>query len=260
MFNKIQKIRTSVNFQSNNPGFLELIKHSLKKWIKWIFIVNLLFFTCITRIAFIPSSSMTPTVQVNDLVCSSSLSFGFSPINFGSLLRNFNIPFLNIKPKHGDSIAFYDKHNYNMVFCKRIIGCPGDRIKIRNGFVILNGKPISLNYIGYYTFMENDRFTDGLLYEETMPNGVKHYIFKYEGLDYFQDNTPEFVIPKGYYFGMGDNRNNSLDSRCELGFIEEKHMLGRVYMILFSNGNLLSFNVWKFMNGIRLDRCFHWIS
>ncbi len=261
MFKNLMTTRLLVNFKPDNPGFLELIKRSLVNWFKWIILVSFLFFTMIMRVAFIPSSSMTPTVQTNEIVCSGSLSFGWTPINFSPIFKNWNIPILSIKPQCGEPIAFYDKHNYNMVFCKRIIGCPGDRVRVSNGFVIINGKPLQLKYVGYYTFMYNEQFKSGDIFEETMPNGLTHKVLQYEGFGYnFQDNTPEFIVPEGYYFCMGDNRNDSLDSRCELGFVQEKHMLGKVYMILISNGNLFTLNLWKFMNSLRLDRCFTWFN
>lgn len=260
MLDKFKAQRNPINFDSSQPGLFELAKRSLKSWLKWILLINLFFFTLFTRITGIYSGSMTPTVQTNEVVCCSPLSYGFTPINFGLSFKDWHLKTLSIKPKQGDVVAFFDKHNYNMVFSKRILGCPGDKIKYSNGILIINGKPVELNYIANYTYMENEQVINSDLYEEVLPNNLKHNVCFYYDFGYnFQDNTPEFTVPEGNYFVSGDNRNNSLDSRCEIGFIKEKNIIGKVYLILFSNGNLLTLNIWKFITSLRPDRCLKWV-
>jgi signal peptidase I len=259
MFDRLTKNRNPLMLSRGKfPEFLVNLWTLFFSFVKFVLFCFLFFFPFIFRFAKIASGSMTPTYHTNEIVVCSSLSYGLKPINLlGFELRNFKTPF-TIKPKLGDTVAFYE--NRDMVFMKRILGCPGDRIQFRHGIPIINGVPVKLKYKGQYSYIENEKPYVGDLYEEELPNGVKHSVLYYSNLgEGFQDFTSEFVVPAGHYFMIGDNRQDSLDARCLIGFTSENNIIGKVYMITFSNGNVSTLNLWKFLSSIRFKRCFSWV-
>lgn len=144
-------------------------------------------------------------------------------------------------PQIGDVIAFANPKNTKMDYIKRCVGLPGDRVQLRQGKLYINGQ------VCQYKRVENYKTTDSKgktveyhCYEETLPNGVKHIIMRTEdssdGL--FMDprnNTEEFVVPAGHYFGLGDNRNQSQDSRYpNPGFVPIEYIWAKAELICFS--------------------------
>jgi signal peptidase I len=128
-------------------------------------------------------------------------------------------------------------------YIKRLIGLPGDRIQVINGVLNINGKPVELERIEDFTGAPGtcNRMGSANIkvtrYIETLPNGVKHEILdcspNSEG-----DNTREFVVPPGFYFMMGDNRDNSTDSRFrEVGPVPNENLVGRARIIFMSIGS-----------------------
>lgn len=206
----------------------------------------------------IPSSSMVPTLLIGDYLFVSKFSYGYS--SKSSLFGLLPLPgrlFWN-EPKRGDVVVFKLPTDEHTDYIKRLIGLPGDTVQVRHGLLYINGiavdrkameVPLASNYL---TAPEWSRD-----YEETLPDGVKHVI-REEGDERPLDDTPPFQVPKGHYFFMGDNRDNSQDSRTSMvGFVPADNLVGRAELIFFSLDEDSHFwELWKWPSAVRWGRLF----
>ncbi|MFN3870312.1 MAG: signal peptidase I [Aquificaceae bacterium] len=185
----------------------------IPKWLKEfvLVIIIVLFVRAFLVQAYnIPSGSMKPTLLVGDFILVNKLVYKIS------------------EPQRGDIVVFKWPVNPQIDFIKRIIGMPGDTIEIRGERVFINGQELPLRFIGR---VEEDGTTK-LIYEETLPNGVKHKIVLYENPLFRKDVGP-IRIPEEHYFVMGDNRDNSEDSRY-WGLLPRENIVGKAFVIYFS--------------------------
>ncbi len=196
----------------------------------------------------IPSSSMKPTLLIGDYLFVSKLSYGYSRYSFPFALVPISGRVFNDAPERGDVAVFRKPTDPSVDFIKRIVGLPGERIRVTAGVLHINDQPVKRRRIEDYLLTENNRRPRRVAqYLETLPNGVQHRILETDGDGGFLDNTPEFVVPDGHYFMMGDNRDNSTDSRRpSVGFVPIENFIGRAEIIFFSRDG------WK----IRFDRLF----
>jgi signal peptidase I len=196
----------------------------------------------------IPSGSMIPTLLVGDFLFVSKFSYGysrfsipFSPPLFG-WAKNGRI--FGSVPHRGDVAVFRFTKDTSIDYVKRVIGLPGDHIQMKAGQLFINGTEVPREPLGDYE-AEDESGTRILTkrYQETLPNGVKHDLLKYSdearfdvGNEIDPNNTPEYVVPDGDLFMMGDNRDNSADSRFQndLGFVPMENLVGRAQFIFFS--------------------------
>jgi signal peptidase I len=263
----LNKSRHSVeNPQNSLPDFMlsiyGFIKGFIKFWFYYTFVLSSLFF----RITIVASGSMTPVTQSNEIVLSSQLGYGIKlskilPIQIEKESIIDKIFWKYEDPKIGDVVSFtVPLVDNDSVYTKRILGVAGDTVQFKNGVVFINKQPAELKFKCKYTYVEFQKTIHGSIYEETLPNGVVHDVLYISnpGSGHL-DNTAEFKVPEGHVFCCGDNRHNSDDSRSLFGFVAKRHVSGKVMMILFSNGNLTSANIKKFMSGIRWDRCIKWM-
>jgi signal peptidase I len=183
----------------------------------------------------IPSGSMKPTLLVGDFVFVSKFSYGYSKYSFPFYNPPIKGRVFGSLPKRGDVAVFRLPRDPSVDYIKRIVGLPGDRIQMIDGVLNINGEPVKLQQVedGYDT----DR-GPVLQFQETLPNGVVHPIFKHAGHNPL-DDTAVFTVPEGYVFAMGDNRDNSLDSRVPpqqsgVGFVPLENLVGRAEIRWFS--------------------------
>jgi signal peptidase I len=162
-------------------------------------------------------------------------------------------------PTRGDIVIFRDPSEPSKTLIKRLIGLPGDRVQMREGHLWINGKQLPLKEDGIGTGeSENGGMYKVARYTETLPNGVTHPIFK-QGWDGPLDDTEEFAVPKDHFFMMGDNRDNSLDSRVAVneggvGFVPIENLVGHAKVVVGSydyRGGLSDKGVFERLRGSR---------
>ncbi len=212
----------------------------------------------------IPSGSMIPTLLVGDFLFVSKYAYGFSKYSVPVDLDFIHGRILSSPPKQGDVIVFKLPRDNKTDYIKRLIGLPGDTIQMKEGRLYINGtmvprEPITPKYHGETYFGgEGDLPT----YKETLPNGVTHTIIEIQGDTGFNDNTELFTVPANSYFMMGDNRDNSTDSRVPpdqggVGYVPAENLVGRAEVIFFSNGEgQPAWKFWQWPWTVRWNRLF----
>jgi signal peptidase I len=206
----------------------------------------------------IPSGSMIPTLLVGDYLFVSKYSYGYSRFSLPLSPPLFSGRIFGHLPQRGDVAVFKLPRDNSTDYIKRIIGLPGDTIQMIHGQLYINGKVVERQPDGDY-LAEGDG-PQMLLkrYIETLPNGKKHFILKASD-DQPLDNTQEYKVPEGDVFAMGDNRDNSLDSRVlnAVGFIPLENLVGRAEFLFFSiDATAPWWEVWEWPFEIRWSRLF----
>jgi signal peptidase I len=209
----------------------------------------------------IPSGSMTPTLLVGDYLFVSKYSYGYSRYSLPFSPDLFDGRILEAPPEVGDVVVFKKPTNLDQDYIKRVVGLPGDRIQMIAGILHINGTPVGRELVGPSVYVDNNgRPSDVLEYIETLPNGVQHRIFEYSDT-YRLDNTQEWIVPEGNFFAMGDFRDNSLDSRADVGFVPFENLVGRAEFIFYStDGSAEIWEFWKWPAATRWERLFDGIG
>ncbi len=213
----------------------------------------------------IPSGSMKPTLLIGDYLFVSKASYGYSrhSLPLGLPLISGRIFFDS--PERGDVAVFKLPRDNSTDYIKRIIGLPGDTIQVREGVLYLNGEMVPRERVEDY--VETNAYGNVSRvpqYVETLPSGV-HYNVLDMNAHGSLDNTMVYTVPEGHYFAMGDNRDNSSDSRVPnsigVGFVPAENLVGRADLIFFStNGEAAIWEVWKWFGATRFGRIFHTIG
>lgn len=183
----------------------------------------------------IPSGAMQPTLIVGDYVIVSKGAYGYSRYSAAPFESLFPSGRLWPKPpQRGDLVVFRPVPEPDRDFIKRIIGMPGDRVQMIGGVLHINGVAAARERRGVARFADEPGQPTAPAYRETLPNGVSYVIIERAGDEGALDDTPEFIVPPDHYFLMGDNRDNSADSRVPevVGFVPSENLVGRVDHIL----------------------------
>ncbi|RMF08207.1 MAG: signal peptidase I [Alphaproteobacteria bacterium] len=213
----------------------------------------------------IPSESMVPTLLVGDYLFVSKFSYGYSRHSLPFSPPLFEGRIFAGKVKRGDVAVFKLPRDGRTDYIKRIVGLPGDRIQIRNSVLYINGEPVRRERVADFVSDDpNLSIRRAARYRETLPNGVS-----YMTLDLYgptdNDNTAVFRVPEGYYFALGDNRDNSADSRLPMsrgvGLVPAENLVGRAEVIIFStDGSARWWEFWDWIGAMRFNRFFQDIS
>jgi signal peptidase I len=211
----------------------------------------------------IPSSSMYPNLLIGDYIFVSKFSYGYSRYSFPFGLKLFSGRIFESTPKRGDVVVFRspieDSQNNGREFLvKRIIGLPGDKIQVISGEVYINDEKVKKDYVA--SFYDKDAALPNVSvikkFTEQLPEGkIINILDQIDDLP--QDNTGIYSVPEGNYFMMGDNRDNSADSRflTQMGYVPKENIIGKSTIIFFSaKDSLLKF--WSWPSSIRFNRIF----
>jgi len=209
----------------------------------------------------IPSGSMIPTLLVGDYLFVSKSAYGYSKHSLPFSLPIIPGRVMYDMPERGDVAVFKLPTDGKTDYIKRIVGLPGDTIQVRGGILHINGKAVKRERLGEYVYQDTrNTYHNTILYRETLPNGVSHEIIE-ESDSYPADNTPIYRVPEGHFFGMGDNRDNSRDSRflMDVGYIPKENLVGRAEVLFFSNDGSF-WKVWTWPWTLRFERFFDGIN
>jgi signal peptidase I len=203
----------------------------------------------------IPSGSMIPTLLVGDYLFVSKYSYGYSRYSFPFGMAPIEGRIFEVRPERGDVAVFRQPKNETVAFIKRIVGLPGDRLQVTDGVLHINDKPVRRIQKGFATASNGSSLMKFLVYEETLPNGKSYFVQERSDNDML-DNTSIYEVPVGHYFMMGDNRDNSRDSRtASVGMVPVENLIGRAERLFFShNGNASLWQFWKWPFAIRYGR------
>lgn len=227
-------------------------------------VIHALILALIVRTLFfqpfnIPSGSMKSTLLIGDYLFVSKFSYGYSQYSIPFSPSLFSGRIWGAEPERGDVAVFRLPRDPSIDYIKRVIGLPGDEIQMIDGILHINGAAVPHERVDDYLMTNrNGRQIRAPRYRETLPNGVSYFTLDLVE-NGFSDNTGVFKVPEGHYFMMGDNRDNSSDSRVQsgVGFVPLENFVGRADLIFFSLDEQASaWRVWEWPSTVRWGRLF----
>jgi signal peptidase I len=237
------------------------------KSLLYVVLVALAIRVFIIELFFVPTGSMKITILENDYVFSTKYSYGYSKHSFPFSPNILSGRIFAKAPERGDIVIFRPPHDMEIRYIKRLIGLPGDKLQLINDVIYINDQPIQRKEIGKCVGEDGQKYKK---YREILPNGVSYISYKHDQdqankiIFSNKSNTEVFYIPNGKYFFLGDNRDDSRDSRFELGFVPFENFIAKAQFILFSTKELLWLEhatiierftrIWPWLESIRFDR------
>lgn len=212
----------------------------------------------------IPSGSLIPTLLIGDYLFVSKYSYGYSKHSLPFSPDIFSGRILASEPARGDIAVFKLPRDGSTDYIKRVVGLPGETVQLIEGRLYINGQMVPREKApGVRTRDAFGREVEAPTWRETLPGGRSHLIIERDGDRGFYDNTPLFKVPPGHYFVLGDNRDNSTDSRVAsedggVGFVPFENFVGRAEVIFFSvEEGEAAWQVWRWPWSLRWSRLFN---
>ena len=246
-------------------------------WDTFVVIVQALLIAIVLRFFLyqpfsIPTGSMQQTLMIGDYFVANKFVWGYGKHSFSLgrygdfALLDFELPIANRifgrEPNRGD-VAVFRPVPQDIEYIKRVVGLPGDRIQMKAGRLYINGTMMEREAVG--TTTDTDSTNDSrevTVYRETFPEGTTHIIQEISD-NAPLDNTPEYVVPAGHYFMMGDNRDRSADSRVlsQVGYVPAVNLIAKAEARFFSiKDNLPPWQIWQWPANVRWDRMFQSVT
>ena len=219
--------------------------------------------TAVAEPFYVPSASMEPTLLIGDELLATKFAYGYGTASLPSFISLPQSPHvLATLPHRGDVVVFRWPGDTSQIWVKRVIGLPGDKIALKQGRVSINGVAVGLKSDGMGEVKTGEGSTlPAARYIETLPDGAAHLIFKLSTSGPL-DNVPEITVPAGHVFVMGDNRDDSADSRVPLGaggvgLLPVNNLVGRVDALVGSwDMTMRDQPIWQWPAGLRFARFF----
>ncbi|ONH88067.1 signal peptidase [Thalassospira sp. MCCC 1A02803] len=231
------------------------------KTVFWAIVIALMVRTFAFEPFNIPSGSMIPTLLVGDYLFVSKFSYGYSKHSMPFSLPIIPGRVFESEPERGDVVVFKLPSDTSQDYIKRVIGLPGDTVQVKEGRLYINNKMIERERIEDYILTDGGGRSAAVpQYIETLPNGRVHRILEMFGDQGPSDNTEAFTVPEGHFFMMGDNRDNSADSRAfpsRFRFVPIENLVGRAEFLFYSKDS--SKPVYD-LGSIRFDRLFQGVN
>jgi signal peptidase I len=229
------------------------------KTVFWALVIALFLRVLLFQPFTIPSASMEPNLYEGDYVVVTKFSYGYSRHSIPFSPPLFKGRILEKPAQRGDIAVFKTPRDNHTDLIKRVIGLPGDRIQMKEGLLYINDKQVPRVPAGSVKEDVGEGYIrDVARFRETLPNG-KSYLTDDFGPDGQLDNTDVYTVPPGNYFMMGDNRDNSADSRVPpeaggVGYLPAENLVGRAQIVLVSwNKGASLFKPWTWLN-LNLNR------
>lgn len=209
----------------------------------------------------IPSGSMRPNLLVGDFLVVSKFEYGYSKASLVYPLTRLPLEgrLFGSDPERGDVVVFKNSRDGNKDYIKRVVGMPGDEVRTVQGTLYINGEPIKRELVSTDTIRCSGIKSQAATFRETLPNGVTYLIQECAGNNYRLDNYGPRIVPAGHFFMMGDNRDNSQDSRTSMvEVVPADQIVGKAQRLVFSVDGSQS-EIWQFWNwpsAIRYSRLF----
>ena len=210
----------------------------------------------------IPSGSMYSTLHIGDFLFVSKYTYGYSKYSLPFGMPLFDGRIWADTPSRGDVVVFRNPQDNKTDFIKRVIGLPGDKIKLEKGRLYINDQLVEREQIEDFILRDEygnvERYRQ---YEEILPEGKKHKILEISDNEEY-DNVAEFIVPDNNYFMMGDNRDRSDDSRVNVGFVPFENLVGKARVLFFSYDSTDGewYELWNLPRKIRWSRLFNSIN
>ncbi|PHZ83805.1 signal peptidase I [Paremcibacter congregatus] len=229
----------------------------------WALVIAMIFRSFFFQPFKIPSKSMMDNLLVGDYLLVSKMSYGYSHHSLPWSPEIFSGRIFSSPVERGDVVVFRLPRDPDIYYIKRIVGLPGDTIQMKKSRLYLNGKIVPRERVGDFKVInEMGREETYPKYKETLPSGRSYMTLDERwNVGGYGDDTPVFKVPEGHYFAMGDNRDNSQDSRWKrsegVGYVPEENIVGRAEVIWISfDDNAKLWEFWKWFPEQRRERIF----